>query len=156
MEIKKNYLPSGCECDTTKRFADGLPDSITVHWTGPLPGQSPADVRKWWIDSHGEASAHYIIKDNECLQCWPDYKVAWHAGNKKGNESSIGIEVIPCNKDGTFSPDSIKTLKELIAKLKADLNKDLKIVRHFDWSGKECPAWYVNEDRWHELLRQIS
>ena len=85
------------------------------------------------------------------MQCWPNDKVAWHCGNKKGNESSIGIEVIPANIDGEFSELSIKTLRELYNHL------GLKsIYRHFDWNGKQCPAYYTDKTKWTELCNKIQ
>ena len=156
MQIRKMYLPSGIPCDTTRRFVEDKPESITIHYTGPLPMQTPDQVRKYWIDCKGEASAHYIIKDSDCLQCWPTYKVAWHAGNAEGNATSLGIEVIPCNKEGTFSQSSIDTLRELIKYLRGTIARALPLKRHFDWSGKQCPAWYVDEERWKSLKEQIG
>jgi len=151
MNFTKDLIPDGSVCDTGEHFVGHKADVITIHYTGPLPNQTPAQVRKYWIDSKGEPSAHYIIKDDECLQCWENDKVAWHTGTKQGNHSSIGIEVIPKNKEGEFSDKSIETLKELIATL-----PKLPIVRHYDWSGKKCPAYYVDNTRWQALLDKIQ
>lgn len=148
MNLTQNFIPEGVPCDTKVEFT---PNIITVHYTGPLPEQTPAQVRKYWIDSKGEASAHFIIKDDEVLQCWPTNKVAWHAGCKAGNYGSIGIEVIPENKAGKFSEKSIETLKELIA----TFPKSMPIVRHYDWTGKPCPAYYTINERWQDLLNKI-
>ena len=145
LRIVEDFLPADCQADTHKHMK---PDSITIHWVGPYPGQSPADVRKYWLNT--EASAHFIIKDGICMQCWPTDKVAWHCGSKKGNESSIGIEVIPANKEGEFSEASIKTLRELIAHLGINI-----IYRHFDWSGKDCPAYYTDNARWNSMLQML-
>ena len=150
MKLRINYIPDGNSCDT-KMWFKKWPDSITIHWTGPFPGQTPTDVRDYWCISPGEASAHFIIKDDEVLQCWPINKVAWHCGNKIGNESSIGIEVIPCNKEGQFSEKSITTLKELIATLPV-----LPVIRHYDWTGKKCPEYYVDRERWQDLVSRIA
>ena len=78
-------------------------------------------------------------------------KVAWHAGCKAGNNTSIGIEVIPKNAAGEFSDRSIATLKELLDSL-----PHLPIVRHYDWTGKACPAYYTNNDKWQELLKKLG
>lgn len=151
MTITRQFIPDGIPCDTKRHFDKGQPSCITIHYTGPLPNQTPTQVRKYWIDCKGEASAHFIIKDDEVLQCWPLSKVAWHAGCKAGNDTSIGIEVIPENKEGKFSEQSIATLKELLETL-----PKLPIVRHYDWTGKACPAYYTQKDRWVSLLDKIS
>ena len=98
----------------------------------------------------GEASAHFIVKDSEVLQCWPTSKVAWHAGCKQGNDTSIGIEVIPMNVEGEFSKLSIKTLRQLLDTLPL-----VPIIRHYDWTGKECPKYYCNS-RWEQLLKELG
>lgn len=152
MKLIKKFIPDGVKCDTKEKFPKGQPTSITIHWTGPYPGQSPDVVRDWWINSNGEASAHYIIKDDECMQCWPDDKVAWHTGKRVGNYTSIGIEIIPESKDGKFSDKSIETARELIATIGGD--KD--ILRHFDWNGKDCPKYYLAGDRWSELYKKLK
>ena len=151
MNLKVDYIPDKAACNTKMEFTDGQPSVITIHWIGPYPGQTPEQVRDYWIDSKGEASAHYIIKDDDVLQCWPTSKIAWHAGCKAGNLTSIGIEVIPCNIQGRFSEKSIATLKELLATL-----PKLPIVRHYDWTGKDCPRYYISNDEWKELLEKIK
>ena len=150
MKFIVDYIPEGSKCDT-KRSLDNA-TTVTIHWIGPYPGQTPEQVRKYWIDSKGEASAHFIIKDDECLQCWPISKAAWHAGCPAGNYSSIGIEVVPENIDGRFSNASIETLKALLDKY----FKDLPLVRHYDWTGKDCPKYYVDSNNWHDLLEKLD
>ena len=151
MTLIEKFIPDGVPCDTKQKFDKGQPSVVTVHWVGPYPGQTPDMVRDWWIKSGGEASAHYIIKDDVCMQCWPDDKVAWHAGCRAGNTTSIGIEVIPQDTDGRFSKQSIKTLKALLNKLSKKT-----VVRHFDWTGKECPKFYCNSNEWKALLKKLG
>lgn len=150
MNLVKKYIPAGCKCDTGSHFIDNAPNIITIHWVGPFPGQTPDIVRDYWINSNGEASAHFIIKDDDVLQCWPIDKIAWHAGCKAGNITSIGIEVIPKNVEGEFSEKSIKSLKELLKTL-----PKLPLVRHYDWTGKKCPAYYCDNDKWQELIEKL-
>jgi len=144
------------------------PTSITIHWIGPYPNQVPADVIKWWtradLQPAQAASAHYIIKDELCVQCIPEGEVAWHCGCK-GNYTSIGIEVIPVNKIGEFSADTIATLQQLLKHL-----PQVELKRHYDWTGKDCPRYYTNvtdlftdrqpnppggDERWTELVKEL-
>lgn len=150
MRLKKDLIPSNAKCATHRKFDAGEPSVITLHWIGPYPGQTPGMVRDWWIRSEGEPSAHFIVKDDTVLQCWDIDTVAWHAG-EVGNKISIGIEVCPRNKDGEFSDKTIETLKELL-----DTLPRLPIVRHFDWTGKNCPAYYVDSDKWSDLLVKLG
>lgn len=151
MKLTENFIPEGLPCDTKARFHDGQPSIITIHWIGPYPNQTPDNVRTWWINSKNEASAHFIVKEDEVMQCWPTDKIAWHAGCKAGNNTSIGIEVIPCNIQGRFSEKTIRTLKELL-----DTLPRLPLVRHFDWTGKDCPSYYCNNNEWNELLEKLG
>jgi N-acetylmuramoyl-L-alanine amidase len=117
------------------------PMAITIHWIGPYPNQSPYDVIKWWKtgpDGKGiQASAHYVIKNDLIINCIPTDEVAWHCGSK-GNYTSIGIEVVPASRNGEFSTESIASLKELIEKW-----PDLELLRHYDWTQKDCPRYYT-------------
>lgn len=146
-EKTEDFLPEGIPCDSGEWFKEGKPDSVTIHWIGAYPWQTPEIVRSWWATGGGEGSAHLVVKDREVLQCWPMSKVAWHCGNIGGNRSSIGIEVVPCNIEGEFSVASIATLKAVLD----DLFPGLPLLRHYDWSGKDCPRWYVDDDRWDML-----
>jgi N-acetylmuramoyl-L-alanine amidase CwlA len=130
------------------------PKSITIHWVGPFPGQTPSVVRQYWVKNNLQASAHYVIKDDECIQCIPDGEVAWHCGCK-GNYESFGIEVIPMNIEGRFSQESIDTLKQVVSHL-----APTKILRHYDWTGKDCPLYYTplsdgGDDRWRDLVAEL-
>ncbi len=157
MQLKVQLLP------LRTRARPGLPlknpKSITVHWIGPFPNQTIGIPRDWWEkgpDGRGlEASAHFIIKDEDVLACVPTDEVAWHCGCK-GNYESIGIEVIPENIEGRFSIASLSTLYVLIDKLEKEFGR-LELKRHFDWTQKDCPRYYTplvpdGQDRWDELV----
>lgn len=148
----QDFIPEDAKCNTKHGLDNGIATTVTIHWIGPYPGQTPEQVRKYWIDSKGEPSAHFIIKDDECVQCWPIDKVAWHAGCRSGNYTSIGIEVVPENTDGRFSDASIETLKALLDKY----FPGLPLVRHYDWTGKDCPKYYIDSNNWADLLVKLG
>jgi N-acetylmuramoyl-L-alanine amidase len=126
-----------------------VPSSITIHWIGAFPNQSVADPVKWWVDQKLEASAHFVVKDNAVLYCVPVNEVAWHCGSK-GNYTSIGIEVVPASVAGDFGAETIKTLKQLLTML-----PQVELLRHYDWTGKECPLYYVPNDKWEQLKKEL-
>lgn len=150
MKVIKKHLPDNLPSDTHTYFTTE-PAFITIHWIGPYPGQTPDIVRDHWIASRSEASAHVIIKDDEVMECWPLDKMAYHAGHAIGNKYSIGIELIPEDTKGKFSKKTIETLKEYIKTYLP--NKP--IVRHYDWSGKLCPAYYCVGNNWTELKEEL-
>jgi N-acetylmuramoyl-L-alanine amidase CwlA len=155
--IEQNFIPRGKPARPCIKLAN--PASITIHWVGPYPNQTPEIVRNWWLngpDGKGiEASAHFIVKDERIMQCIPLSEVAWHCGSK-GNYSSIGIEVIPSNTEGRFSDQSIDTLIYCISTL-----PKVKLLRHYDWTQKNCPLYYTplsegGQERWEWLKSAIT
>lgn len=151
MIFEKKLIPETAKCYTGKKFPEP-PSCITIHWIGPYPGQTPDIVRNYWIDSGNEASAHFIVKGDKVLQCVETTDIAWHAGCSIGNATSIGIEVCPCNVDGEFDTETIETLKELLDfKL-----PPLPLIRHYDWTGKNCPKYYCNGTTWRALLEKLG
>lgn len=151
--LRHDYLPIGKARPGTK--IESI-ESITIHWIGPYPNQSVEVPRNWWDTSGLEASAHFIIKDELVLATVPMDEVAWHCGVPKGNATSIGIEVIPEDKNGRFSAASIETLKELLQ----DIPR-VPIKRHYDWTKKDCPLYYTpisfgGEERWQALKKELG
>jgi N-acetylmuramoyl-L-alanine amidase CwlA len=153
MILKQDLLPVGCPARPGIALQSVF--SITIHWIGPYPNQAVDTPRAWWVKSGLQASAHYIVKDADVLQCIPTSEVAWHCGSK-GNYTSLGIEVVPASIQGEFSETSIATLKELLGTL-----PHVELRRHYDWTGKDCPLWYTplsdgGEDRWNKLREELT
>jgi len=79
--------------------AQGAPiDMIILHYTGM---QTAEAALQRLCDPRAEVSAHYLVhEDGTILQCVPEARRAWHAGNSfwKGetdvNSRSIGIEIV--------------------------------------------------------------
>jgi hypothetical protein len=122
-------------------------DLIVIHWIGPFPRHTVDGVRNWWengSDGLGvQTSTHFIIKDENVLQCLPLNEVAWHSGDER-NRFSIGIEVVPMNAAGDFSTATIQTLKELVAHIRKT-HPNTQLTRHFDGrQGKDCPRYYTS------------
>jgi N-acetylmuramoyl-L-alanine amidase CwlA len=156
MEIEQKLL------EKTQWVTNGrkqVPDLIVIHWIGPYPAQSVYDPRKWWESDPAYHSAHYVVKDWKILSCLPDDLCAYHAGDSR-NLHSIGIEVIPKNKEGEFSAETVESLKWLCEHLKAKW--DIKgIERHYDGAQKkDCPRYYCpqthGDGRWAELKEKID
>ena len=145
-----NLLPEDHPTDTKQFFKGGRFDTITIHWTGDQFQQTPEVVRNWWLSQKNGAAAHFVIKDNVCLQCIPPYKTAFHCGDPVGNRTSLGIEVIPYDKTGIFSAQSRQTLKDLLS-----FFPPVPILRHYDWTQKECPKFYIDEEKWKQLKLAI-
>lgn len=83
-------------------------------------------------------SWHYTVVDKEIYHHIPNDKRANHAGNKKGNDYGIGIELC-VNEDGVFN-QTFDNATKLVAYLLNSYNSDINAIKtHHDFTGKECP-----------------
>ena len=138
-----NYTPAG---RVRAVFGhDRKIESITIHHWGVL-GQKFEHVIHWFLSPAAGTSAHYIVEDGR-VACLVDVKdAAWHAGNARGNATSIGLELRPEATDGDYA-----TAAELIAKLRSVFG-DLPLVEHNEWRPTQCPGrWDL--DRLDALAR---
>src|SRR5699024_6054346 len=65
-----------------------------------------------------QASWHYQVDDKQVIQSFADNTKCWHAGSKKYNEQSVGIEIC-VNSDGDFKKEvdnAIELTKLLMTK----------------------------------------
>lgn len=110
------------------------------------------------------ASAHLFVDDNEAICIIPFDEVAYHANDtvkynadgtiykplysKIGNANygAIGLEMC-LDKNGNITEktfqNSVKAVKELVAKYPAITRNT--IWRHYDVTGKNCPAPWVSK-----------
>jgi hypothetical protein len=143
------------------------PEYIVIHETANKNSGANAQAHwKYWnTNSNANSSVHFVVDDHEVVQlaefepgkCWR----CWHVGDNKGhskitNSNSIGIEIC-VNSDGDFEKarqNCIELVKWLMPQVK--LGSD-KVVRHYDASGKWCPANMLNKpELWNDFILQIS
>lgn len=140
------------------------PKRICVHYTGDC-GATAAQLAKYWQNvaagvfkdkSWSWTSAQYIVGlDGEIVRCVPDNEIAYAAANQ--NADTIHIEVCYKQKSGAFEEKSIAALRELVGYLMDKYSIPVrKVVRHYDLTGKQCPAYYVDENRWAALHERIT
>ena len=141
-----------------------IPKRICVHYTGDC-GATAAQLAKYWqnvaagvfkTNPLAWTSAQYIVGlDGEVVRCIPDNEIAYAATNQ--NADTIHIEVCYKQKSGAFEEKSIAALGELVRSLmKKYAIPAGKVVRHYDLTGKLCPAYYVDENRWAALHERIT
>ena len=140
------------------------PKRICVHYTGDC-GATAEQLTKYWQNVAAGVfkdkpwswtSAQYIVGLNgEVVRCIPDNEIAYAAANQ--NADTIHIEVCYKQKSGAFEEKSIVALGELVRSLmKKYAIPAGKVVRHYDLTGKLCPAYYVDEARWAALHERIT
>lgn len=140
------------------------PKRICVHYTGDCGKNTDRLVAYWKNVAAGVfkdnplawTSAQYIVGLNgELVRCIPDNEIAYAAANQ--NADTIHIEVCYKQKSGMFEEKSIAALGELVRSLMKKYGIPAsKVVRHYDLTGKHCPAYYIDENRWAVLHECIT
>lgn len=157
MEIKKNLT------NVNFNFRDTIPRWIVIHNTanGTSREGTAYNNTVYFKDANRNASAHYFIDDGDVVwQCVRDTDTAWHVGEAQSrngcyNTNSIGIEVCE-TAGGWFTDKEIDTLRELVGSLMDIYGiPPERICRHHDVTGKSCPWYYTDDERWAELKARI-
>ena len=143
---------------------------IVIHYVGAVStAKNNAD---YYASQKLQASAHYFVDEISIWQSVDDKDRAWHCGGGlQGvyghkfhgictNSNSIGIEMC-CKKDKDgnwyFEPETVKNTVDLVKMLMKKHNIPIdRVIRHFDVTGKNCPAPYVNEKNWKEFKNMIT
>lgn len=143
---------------------------ITIHNTADIQeakGTNDAEqyTRATYPNQNmGDARVHYFIDEVDCWQNLREDEVGWHAGDGrgKGNETSIGIEII-MDGSGSAADKEAEDRGALLAAILLDrhgLGLD-KLVTHKHWSGKICPVyilphWDLFVAKVEKYLKQIQ
>lgn len=134
---------------------------INIHYTATLA--SALSNLKYFSSRYVGASAHYFIDPNgDLYQSVLEKDTAWAVGASKykhkvaRNTNSINIEVVARNNKFTTAQE--KALNELVTHLMDKYNiPKANVLRHYDVTGKKCPAWYVTPLlRWTSLRNKIT
>lgn len=149
---------------------------IVIHYCGAV-GSAEANA-DYYYDSYRGASAHYFVGyEGEYWRTVSDGDIAWHCGTKGKyehpvcrNSNSIGIEMCVRNKNGNhinavtedagwyFEEKTISATIALVSSLMDQYHVPAEnILRHYDVTGKWCPAPYVNGQlQWKDFLSQLN
>ena len=170
---KKVHSPDVPQSYLDKAFYPGyqMPNEsdilwVVVHESGMArPGETAELLAKtqhndvYVTEDPRAASWHYQVDENYIYQSFDNELALWHAGGNYttspncyyGNSNSIGIEMC-INADGNYD-GSMHHDTKLVATLCNMYNLGIENVkRHFDFSGKECPAYMIRTNRWTQFL----
>jgi N-acetylmuramoyl-L-alanine amidase len=137
---------------------------IVVHYTA-TPSATAQNERDYFngtcIAQKRSASAHIFVDKKEAILVVPLNEVAYHANERAcripklkasvpqyrggdANLTTIGVEMC-IEKDGSLHPDTLKRTIAVVAELcKMFKLKETDIYRHYDITGKNCPAFWVS------------
>lgn len=134
---------------------------IVVHYTANT-GDTAQNNLDYFARTKTGTSAHYFVDENEVCQSVQDTDVAWHCGSKNPrhpycrNANSIGVEM--CNSVGSV-PEAVRdrTAAFVRQKMKEYGIDSSHVLRHYDVTGKRCPApWVDNPAEWMEFKKMLE
>ena len=147
---------------------------IVIHYTAN-DGDTDEGNANYFASRIIKASAHYFVDDDSVTQSVPDNYVAWSVGGSKyssckttgggkyytkcTNSNSISIELCDTKKDGKIYPTkkTIENAIELTRKLMKKYNiPSTNVIRHFDVTGKTCPAYWCRTSENNKLWSRKS
>ena len=154
MEIKKMFINHNKTKAPNREIK-----YIVIHDTGNKNKGANVEAHfKFFNEANRGASADFFV-DDKIIGQFTDYKneYAWHCGDGKGrnsitNANSVGIEIC-VNEDGDYKK-AFNNAVELTRYLMKELNISINhVVRHFDASGKLCPASMADNNwaKWKEF-----
>lgn len=147
---------------------------IVWHYTAN-DGDSDESNARYFKTANRKTSAHFFVDDDSVTISVPETYTAWSVGGSRysnykttggaafyklcTNTNSISIELCDTNKNGIYDV-SEKTLENAIALTRQLMDKyDIPIenvIRHFDVTGKPCPAYYVENNKWNPIKMKIT
>lgn len=147
------------------REANRKPEDITriaIHWTANDNEGADAEANvKYFNKTKRKASAHWVVDEDEAINCVKEKDIAFAVG-KKGdpssrwnNKCSISVEI--CSNFKT-EEDSIKVFTNVV-ELCRKLHKrypNAIFMRHYDFTGKNCPKWFVANEYQNETQAKLK
>lgn len=143
---------------------------IVIHYTGNDGDKSWNNANYFQNNQNLSASAHLFVDDTSLYLSVPFEYVAYSVGSftvdtSKGggkyykkctNANSINIELCDTVKDGKYNvtqktiDNALDITKELMTRYNIPASH---VIRHFDVTGKECPAYWVDKTKWENEFR---
>lgn len=145
------------------------PKYIVIHYTANSGTNATAKSNaRYFSTTDREASAHYIIDENDTIYCCvPPWNAAYAVGDSgKGrlknivtNYNSVSVEMVShSNANGYYISDkTITNTVEFVRQLMQEYDIPISnVVRHYDITGKWCPLPYVDNGKWNEFIKMIG
>lgn len=140
-------------------------EEIAIHYTGDM-GATAEQLAQYYMNvAAGKfpnnpaawTSANYIVGfDGTIVTCIRAGGISYAVSGQ--NKRLINIEVCYNSADGKFTDTAIKSLAELVQRLMRAHNiTPVRVKRHYDYTRKYCPYYYViHPEKWTELHALIT
>lgn len=146
---------------------------IVIHYTGVNGDTARNEGAFFKRNNIRYAGAHFFVDRNgNIVKSVSMNYTAWSVGGKKYNNcsktgggkkygvctnaNSVSIELCDIVNHEP-SEEQINATKWLIGWIRKNGCKNAtNIIRHFDVTGKPCPARYVDDDKWADFKKKIS
>lgn len=141
---------------------------IVIHYTAGNGDTAEADARYFATGNTRTAGAHFFVdKAGKIYQSIAMNKIAWSVGGDKysdcaktgggkfygqcTNTNSVSIELCDCMKDTNY--EQLLATRELVQYIQKKCPNAKHIIRHFDVTGKYCPAPMMgkNNAKWNRV-----
>lgn len=142
----------------------GKTEYLVIHYTAG-DGDTAENNGVFFARETVGASAHWFVDEKEAVLSVPQDRIAWHCGGEHyvhprcRNSNSVAVEL--CSRKDEKGVYSIpKRTVENAAELVRGLMKQYglsadRVLRHYDVTGKKCPAPLVEAEPWTNFLEEL-
>ena len=133
------------------------PQFITIHEMNTW--QDAEDCAKYASKSLSPSAAHVYVDERRAIQIIPFNRCALACGDRNGpgNRKSVSIEICRTEAPGDLYYQAWNNAVQIVCCVQKELNiPHDHIVRHFDWTGANCPKRMMKEGLWEMFLRNVS
>ena len=135
----------------------GFADSITIHETANYQPGATAYANAKFMLRDDSTSWHWTVDDTQAIQSLWNNEQGWHAGGRKGNQTSIGIEIC-VNKGGDFKRALVHAIVLTRSLRKKGNGSKEGPYQHNYYSSyrKNCPSIIRRDGLWDTVYRAMT
>ena len=147
--IKQEHWPRKCPILITPRY-------ITIHEMNTW--QDAEACAKYASRSLDPSAAHIYVDERQAIQIIPLDRSGQACGDRDGpgNRESISVEICRSEAPGNLyyqaMANTILITRQLMNQLQITPDH---VVRHYDWTGANCPKRRLKEGLWDMFLRSL-
>ena len=151
MEIVRLHIPRRVNAPGTAI----VPKELILHYIGN-PGTTARQNASYFAHVNSQTSVHYIVDDGEIIEIIPPDQKSYGTSSREHNERGIQIEMCHPDASGRIEEAVLEKVVWLCREL-MDRYGITEIIRHYDVTGKRCPAPMVdNPTLWENFLNLLE